>query len=81
MDLNLMNIEDIPCTNEAIRCLISIGREKMPYDVGIVDFDYCPLAPEPETVLKGEEAREAYENAEAMPAVQDPLLLRRGNIR
>jgi vacuolar-type H+-ATPase subunit I/STV1 len=35
MDLNSVNIEDIPMTSGAIRQLISLGREEMPDAVGI----------------------------------------------
>jgi hypothetical protein len=81
MDLNLVNVEDIPCTNEAIRRLTSLGREEMPDTAGIADFYYCPPAPEPEAAPKSEEPREASGNAEAAPTVQDPLSFLRGTIR
>jgi hypothetical protein len=42
VDLNLVNIEDIPCTNEAIRRLTNLGREEMPDAAGIWDFNYDP---------------------------------------
>jgi hypothetical protein len=78
VDFNSVNIEDIPCTNKAIRCLLSLGREEMLDAAGIVEFDYCPLAPKPEATEGSREAKEASGNAEATPAVQDPLLLLRG---
>jgi hypothetical protein len=34
VDLNSMNIKDILCTNEAIRHLLSLGREEMPNAAG-----------------------------------------------
>ena len=42
MDLNLVQIEDIPCTCEAIRQLTSLDREEMLDAAGITDFDYNP---------------------------------------
>jgi hypothetical protein len=81
VDLNQVNIEDIPCTNEAIRCLTSLGQEEMPDAIRIADFDYHPPAHDFEAVSEGGEAREASEDAEATPAGQDPLLLLRGEIR
>jgi hypothetical protein len=74
-----MNIEDIPCTNEAIRRLLSLGREEMPDVTGIAKFDYCPPAPEPETTEEGGEAREASGNAEATPIAQDPIVTPSGD--
>jgi hypothetical protein len=76
-----VNIKVIPCTNEAIRRLTSLGREEMSEAEGIVDFDYCPPAPEPEAAPKSGEPREASGNAEAVPTVQDPLSFLRGTIR
>jgi hypothetical protein len=35
-----VNIEDIPCTSEAIRRLVSLGAEEMPNVAGITEFDY-----------------------------------------
>jgi hypothetical protein len=49
--------------------------------VGIVEFDYHPPANESEAVPEGGEAREAYEDAQATPALQYPLLLHRGEVR
>jgi DNA repair exonuclease SbcCD ATPase subunit len=67
MDLNLVNIEDIPMTREAIRQLISLGREKMPDAVGIDRFDYrSEAAPE------GGEAEKEPSDAEKPPPAQDP---------
>jgi hypothetical protein len=76
-----MNIEVIPCTNEAIRRLTSLGREEMLDAEGIVDFDYCLPAPEPEAAPKSGEPREASGNVEAAPTVQDPLSFLMGTIR
>ena len=42
MDLNVMQIEDIPCTNETMRWLTSLGQKEMPDTAGIADFDYHP---------------------------------------
>jgi hypothetical protein len=78
VDLNSVNIEDIPCTNEAIQCLISLGREEMPDTVGIADFDYHPPPPELEAAAEGKEAREASRDAEATPAVQGPPVTPQG---
>jgi hypothetical protein len=75
VDLNSVNIEDIPCTNEAIRRLISLGREEMPNAVRIAKFDYRPPAPEPKAAKEDGEAREAFRNAGATTDVQDPLSL------
>jgi hypothetical protein len=79
VDLNSVNIEDILCTNEAIHRLLSLGREEMPNAAGIVEFDYCPPAVEPEADEEGGEAREASGNAKATPTVQDPLSLLQGD--
>jgi hypothetical protein len=72
LDLNLVNIEDISCTSEAIRHLVSLGVEEMPNVAGITEFDYRPPALGPETVGDYREAREASETAEASPVLQDP---------
>jgi hypothetical protein len=63
VDLNSVNIEDIPCTTEAIRHLISLGRKEMPDTAGIAKFDYHPPAPEPEAAEEDGEAEEASEGA------------------
>jgi hypothetical protein len=76
--LNSVNIEDIPCTNEAIRRLLSLGQEEMPDAAGISQFDYRPPASEPKVAEEDGEAREASGNVEATPVVQDPLSLLRG---
>jgi hypothetical protein len=81
VDLNQINIKDIPCTNEAIQRLTSLGGKEMIDAAGITDFDYHPPASESEVVSEGGEAREASEDAEATPAAQDPLLFLRGRIR
>jgi hypothetical protein len=73
-----VNIEDIPCTQEAIRRLISLGREEMLDAAGIADFDYRPSAPMPKAVAEGGEAREASGNAEATPTIQDPHVAPQG---
>jgi hypothetical protein len=80
VDLNSVNIEDIPCTAEATRRLLSLGREEMPDAAGIAKFDYRPPAPEPEAAEDDGEAREAPENVEATPTEQDPLSLLRGSV-
>jgi hypothetical protein len=74
-----VNIEDIPCTAEAIRRLLSLGREEMPDAAGIAEFDYRPSTPKPEAVEDDGEAREAPENAEATPAEQDPPVTPQGD--
>jgi predicted nucleic acid-binding Zn-ribbon protein len=67
MDLNSVNIEDIPMTSGAIRQLISLGREEMSDAVGIDRFDY-----KPETVPEGGEAEKEPEDAMNCPLAQDP---------
>jgi hypothetical protein len=79
VDLNSVNIEDIPCTNEAIQCLLSLGREEMPDAVGIAEFDYRLPALELEATEESREAREASGNAEATLAVQDPHVTPQGD--
>ena len=74
MNLNLMQIEDIPCTSEAIRRLTILGREEMPDVVRIADFDYHPLADDFKVASEGAVAREAFENDKATPTAQDPLV-------
>jgi hypothetical protein len=71
VDLNSVNIEDIPCTTEAIRRLISLGREEMLDAARIAEFDYHPPAPEPEAAEEDGEAEEASEGAKATPTEQD----------
>jgi hypothetical protein len=67
MDLNSVNIEDIPMTKEAIRQLISLDREEMPNAVGIDRFAYRPeVAPE------GAEAEKEHGDDEEPPPAQDP---------
>jgi hypothetical protein len=67
MDLNSVNIEDIPMTKEAIRQLISLGREEMPDAVGIDRFAYHPeVAPE------GGEAEKEHDDAENPLPAEDP---------
>jgi predicted nuclease with TOPRIM domain len=67
MDLNSVNIEDIPMTSGAIRQLISLGREEMPDAVGIDKFDY-----QPEATPEGGEVEKKLEDAENSPPAQDP---------
>jgi hypothetical protein len=67
MDLNSVNIEDIPMTREAIRQLISLGREEMPDATGIDRFNYRPDA-----APKGGEAEKEPDGAEKPPPAQDP---------
>jgi hypothetical protein len=62
MDLNLVNIEDIPMTSGAIRQIISLGREEMSDAVGIDRFDY-----KPEAASKGGEAEKRSEDATDSP--------------
>jgi hypothetical protein len=50
----------------------------MPDVAEIAEFDYHPPALEPEVAEEDGEAREASRNAEATPAIQDPLSLLRG---
>jgi hypothetical protein len=73
MDLNQINIKDIPCTNEVIWRLTTLGREEMPDAMGFTDLDYHPPTPKPEAVPEGREAREASGDGEAALVVQDPL--------
>jgi hypothetical protein len=63
VDLNSVNIEDIPCTIKAIHRLISLGREEMPDAAGIAEFDYHPPAPELEAAEEDGEAEEASKGA------------------
>jgi putative NADH-flavin reductase len=67
IDLNSINIEDIPMTREAIRQLISLGREEMPGVAGIDRFDYRP-----EAAPEGGEAKKEPGDAEKPPPAQDP---------
>jgi hypothetical protein len=67
MDLNSVNIEDIPMTKEAIRQLISLGREEMPDAAGIDRFAYHP-----ELAAEGGEAEKEHEDAENPLPTQDP---------
>jgi hypothetical protein len=67
MDLNSINIKDIPMTSGAIGQLISLGREEMPDAVGIDRFDY-----KPETIPEGGEAEKEPEDAMNCPLAQDP---------
>ena len=69
-----MQIEDVPCTSDAIRRLTSLGQEEMPDAIGIADFDYHPLADDSEATPKGAEAREVVEDDEATPTAQDPFV-------
>jgi hypothetical protein len=67
MDLNSVNIEDIPMTKEAIRQLVSLGREEMPDAAGIDQFAYRP-----EEAPEGGEAEKEHDDAEGPPPAQDP---------
>ena len=73
MGLNLVQIEDVPCINDAIRRLISLGREEKPDAVGITDFDYHPPTDDSDATPKDTEAREAIEDDEATPTAQDQV--------
>jgi hypothetical protein len=64
IDFNSVNIEDIPCTSEAIRRLLSFGVEEMPDATGINEFDYQPPAPATKAAGSGA-AREVSEAVEA----------------
>jgi hypothetical protein len=67
MDLNSVNIEDIPMTKEAIRQLISLGREEMPDAAGIDRFAYHP-----EAAPEGGEAEKEHDDAENPLPAEDP---------
>jgi hypothetical protein len=67
MDLNSVNIEDIPMTKEAIRQLISLGREEMPDAVGIDRFAYLP-----EAAPESGEAEKEHDDAENPLPAEDP---------
>jgi hypothetical protein len=67
MDLNSVNIEDIPMTKEAIRQLISLGREEMPDAAGIDRFAYHP-----EEAPEGGEAEKEHDDAENPLPAEDP---------
>jgi hypothetical protein len=71
LDLNSVNIENIPCTSEAIRRLLSLGAKEMPNVARITEFDYRPPAPGPEAAGDCGEARKASGTAEASPILQD----------
>ena len=73
MDLNLVNIEDIPCIGETIQRLTSLGREEIPDAAGIDEFNYNPEADHSEAALEGGVAKEvSNEDAESTPSTQDP---------
>jgi hypothetical protein len=67
MDLNSVNIEDIPMTKEAIRQLISLGREEMPDAAGIDRFAYHP-----EAAPEGGKAEKEHDDAENPLPAEDP---------
>jgi hypothetical protein len=67
MDLNLVNIEDIPMTSGVIRQLISLGREEIPDAVGIDKFDYRP-----EAAPKAGETEKKPEDVAKSPPAQNP---------
>jgi hypothetical protein len=46
----------------------------MPDAAGIAEFDYRPPAPEPEAAEEIKEARKVSGNAEATPAIPNPLV-------
>jgi hypothetical protein len=69
MDLNLVNIEDIPMTKEAIRQVISLDLEEMPDAVGIDRFAYRP-----EAAPEGGETKKDHDDAEEPPPAQDPTV-------
>ena len=75
MDLNLIQIKDIPCTGKAIWWLTSLAQEEMLDTAGIAEFDYHPQANDSKAASEGGEAKEAFEDDEATPTAQDPLLL------
>jgi hypothetical protein len=64
IDLNSVNIEDILCTSEAIRRLLSFGVEEMPDTAGINEFDYQPPAAATEVAGSGA-GGEVFEAVEA----------------
>jgi hypothetical protein len=64
IDLNSVNVEDVPCTSEAIRRLLSLGAEEMPDAAGINEFNYQPPAPATKAAESGA-AREASKAVEA----------------
>ena len=72
MDLNLLKVEDVPCTSETIQRLTSLGREEMPDAAGVAIFDYHPPVEDFEGTLKGVETKEAVEDDEATPTAPDP---------
>jgi hypothetical protein len=67
MDLNSVNIEDIPMMSEAIRQLISLGQEEMPNAMGIDRFD-C----RPEAVPEGGEVEKKAKDVVNSPSAKDP---------
>jgi hypothetical protein len=75
MDLNSVNIEDIPMTKEAIRQLISLGREEMPNAMGIDRFAYHL-----EATAEGGEAEKEHEDAENPLPAQDPPSIALGSV-
>jgi hypothetical protein len=66
IDLNSVNIEDIPCTGEAIRRLLSFGADEMPDAARIHEFNYQPPVAEAEAA-ESEAVREVSAAVEAGP--------------
>jgi hypothetical protein len=81
MDLNLVNIEDIPCIGEAIWWLTNLGREEMPDAVGIEKFDYHPEVDQSKVVQKVERLGRCLKMLRPLLLYKTPLLLPRGEIR
>ena len=53
IDLDSVNIEDIPCTSETIWRLTSLGREEMPDAAKIDKFNYDPHAKHSDAAPEG----------------------------
>jgi hypothetical protein len=80
IDLDQVNVEDVPCTSETMRRMTNLSREEMPDVVGIIVFDYHPPVEDFEATLEGAPDKEAVEDDGAAPIAQDPLLFPRRSI-
>jgi hypothetical protein len=56
MDLNEVNIKDIPCSDTSMAQLISLGQEQMPNAAGIKEFNDDPFADRMDHGSRGTEA-------------------------
>jgi hypothetical protein len=72
IDLNSVNIEDIPCTGEAIRRLLSFGADEMPDAAGIHEFNYQPPVAEAEDEAEAADSEAVREVSAAAEAGAGP---------